>query len=948
MAVESQSGVQGGPGSINSWSAEYLDSLYEQYRADPDSVPEDAKAFFLGFDLALSKEGEAALHAGPGAGGASPFQSGVDELINAYRECGHLCAQIDPFDRARPRLKQLELSHYGLAEKDLDRRVEASLKAGATSGTLREILGHLEQTYCRTIGLEFMHIRSDAEREWFLKNYEQRRGMSKLSKEQRIRVLEQLTRAEGFEGFCHRRYASEKRFSLEGGVSLIPLMDAAIERASDLGVESMVIGMAHRGRLNVLNNILGKTYEQIFTEFEDNWEAGFADGGGDVKYHRGYSGDRQLANGRMMHLAMPSNPSHLESVNPVVLGRCRAKQRMQNDKDHSKVVPILIHGDAAIAGQGIVAECLNMSQLQGYTCGGCVHVVINNMIGFTTIPEDARSSTYCTDVAKMTDAPVFHVNGEDPEACVAVAKLAMEYRQAFKKDVFIDMYCYRKYGHNEQDEQSYTQPTLAAMIQSRESTLTLYTQKLRAEGVIDEAGATLISEGLKTLLDQAQEAAKKKPHDPTIDPGSARWGGMGNAYSHAPVETGVPLAALEEICTALGTVPEGFTVNPKLVKLLEDRRSIVKAGKVSHADAELLAFGSLLIEGIPVRLSGQDVRRGTFSHRHAVLRDFHSGEPFTPLDNVREVGEWATDHEPGTPGPDGKTRQARFCVWDSPLSEYAVLGFDYGYSQADPNMLVVWEAQFGDFCNGTQVIFDQYLASSEIKWERWSGLTILLPHGYEGAGPEHSSCRIERFLQLCSNDNMQVVNPTTGAQMFHLLRRQLKRGFRKPLIVPAPKSMLRVPTSDIADLTRGSFQELLDDPAFAGTKNDGVKRVILCSGKIYHEMNDRRTANGRKDVAIVRLEQMYPFHTDMAKAILATYPKGAEVVWVQEEPRNAGAYLFVADLFKAQFGMDLKYIGRPASATPAVGSKKAHKHEQEDIISAAVGPVAKDGGKGGH
>jgi len=945
MAVESQTGVTGSTTSINSWSAEYLDAMYEQYRVDPDSVPEDARAFFQGFDLALAKEGDAALKAGPGAGGASPFQSAVDELINTFRESGHLCAQIDPFDRARPRPKQLELSHYGLTDKDLDRRVEAVLREGGTSGTLREIIAHLEQTYCRSIGLEFMHIRSEAEREWFLKNYEQRRGMVKLTKEQRIRVLEQLTRAEGFEGFCHRRYASEKRFSLEGGVSLIPLMDAAIERASELGVETMVVGMAHRGRLSVLNNILGKTYEQIFTEFEDNWEAGFADGGGDVKYHRGYSGERRLTNGRRMHLTMPSNPSHLESVNPLVLGRCRAKQRMMNDTERSRVVPVLIHGDAAIAGQGIVAECLNMSQLQGYTCGGCVHVVINNMIGFTTIPEDARSSTYCTDVAKMTDAPVFHVNGEDPEACVAVARLAMEYRQAFKKDVFIDMYCYRKYGHNEQDEQSYTQPMLAALIQARESTLTLYTKKLQSDGVIDQAGADLISDGLKTLLDQAQEAAKKKPHDPTIDPGSARWGGMGNAYTHTPVKTGVSKETLEEICGALGRVPQGFEVNPKLAKLLDDRRNLVKTAKISHADAELLAYGSLLVEGVPVRLSGQDVRRGTFSHRHAVLRDYKTGVPYTPLDNVREMGEWATDHEPGTKGADGKTRQARFCVWDSPLSEYSVLGFDYGYSQADPNMLVLWEAQFGDFANGTQVIFDQYLASSEIKWERWSGLVVLLPHGYEGAGPEHSSCRIERFLQLCSNDNMQVVNPTTGAQMFHLLRRQVKRNFRKPLIIPSPKSMLRVPTSDINELTSGSFQELLDDPAFATEKRDGVKRVVFCSGKVYHEMNDRRVANGTKDVALVRLEQIYPFHAEMAKSILAKYPKSAEVVWVQEEPRNAGAYLFVADVFRTQLGMDLKYIGRPASATPAVGSKKAHKHEQDDLLTAAVGAAPK-GAKG--
>ncbi len=953
MSAEGTNGVGGGrsgdvgsgvgaiPPAVNAWSAEFLDGEYERFRRDPHAVAGDLRAFFQGFDLAQSRGG------GATTGGASPFQSVVDELINAYREQGHLAAKIDPFDRARPRPAVLNLPHYGLGEGDLSRRAEAQLTGGERSKTLREIVEHLEQTYCGSIGLEFMHIRSDAEREWFLTQYEQRRGMIRLSREEKREILTQLTRGEALETFCQKRYGGEKRFSLEGGISLIPLLAECIERAGELGVEEMVLGMAHRGRLNVLNNIIGKTWEQIFTEFEDNWEEGFADGGGDVKYHRGYSGTRRLRSGKEMHLAMASNPSHLESVNGVVMGRCRAKQRVRGDAgSRGRVVPLLIHGDAAIAGQGAVAECLNMSQLEGYTVGGCIHVVINNLIGFTTIPEDARSTTYCTDVAKMIDAPIFHVNGEDPDACAFVARLAVEYRQQFKKDVFVDLYCYRKYGHNEQDDQSFTQPILAGLIKDRPSTLTLYTQRLRREGEIDQATAEAITAEINQALDKAQEAAKKGPKDPTIDPGSAKWKGMRGTYSHDPVKTGVAMGTLEELCGAMGRVPEGFQVNPKLKALLDARRSLCTTGQVTHAEAELLAVGSLLIEGVPVRLSGQDCRRGTFTQRHAVLRDYSSGEAYIPLNHVREMGEWATEREPGTKGPDGKTRQAKFCVWDSPLSEVSVVGFDYGYSLADPKMLVMWEAQFGDFANGAQVMFDQYLASSEIKWSRWSGMVVLLPHGYEGAGPEHSSARMERFLQLCGNDNLQVVYPSTAAQMFHLLRRQVMRPFRKPLIVMTPKSMLRVPTSPMKDLAEGRFHEVIDDPAFEaggnGGDRKGVTRVILCSGKLYHELNDRRNALARKDVAVVRLEQLYPFHAELVRSTLEKYPKGAEKLWVQEEPRNAGAYLYAADQFRTQFQVELRYVGRPASATPAVGSKRAHKYEQEDILIEAVGALSKD------
>ncbi|MFA6046618.1 MAG: 2-oxoglutarate dehydrogenase E1 component [Phycisphaerales bacterium] len=929
------------PASVNGWNAEYLDAEYSRFRADPSSVPADMAAFLRGFDLGL----DGAAPAGGAASGSS-FDEHVVDLINAYREQGHLAAKLDPFDRERPRPATLALAPHGLADADLSRPVNGAQVGLPDGATLRDLVAHLERTYCRSIGIEFMHIRSDAERAWFLANYEKFGGMRTPSKQEQLRVLDQLTRGECYEAFAQKRYGSEKRFSLEGGISLIPMLDQMIERAGGLGVEEIVVGMAHRGRVNVLINIMGKSYEQVFTEFEDNWEAGFADGGGDVKYHRGYSGTRALSTGQTMHLAMASNPSHLEAANGVVLGRCRAKQRVRGDVERRRVVPLLMHGDAAVAGQGVVAECLNMSQLEGYTVGGTVHVVINNLIGFTTLPEDGRSSTYCTDVAKMVDAPIFHVNGEDPEACVAVARLAIEYRQQFKKDVFVDMVCYRKYGHNEGDEPSFTQPILAALIKAKTATLQTYAERLLAEKVITSDDAKAIWDRLDAALDAAQTKAKKAPNVPLIDPGSARWAGMTGEFSFEPINTGVSKETLEEVCAALGHAPEGFAVNPKLVGLLKARAELVQTGHVSHSEGELLAIGTLLLEGLPVRLSGQDARRGTFTQRHAVIRDFTSGAPYVGLNNMREMGD------PTKPPPqnqaDGRSKQARFCVYDSPLSEYAIMAFEYGYSLADPNMLVMWEAQFGDFANTAQVIPDQFLSSGEIKWSRWSGLVLLLPHGYEGAGPEHSSAKLERFLQLCADDNMQVCYPSTGAQTFHMLRRQVKRGFRKPLIVMTPKSMLRVPTSTIDELMSGSFKDIFDDPAFdtkGGLDRKGVKRVVFCSGKVYHELAERVKVLAKKDIALVRIEQLYPFNTELAKSIIAKYPKGSEMVYAQEEPRNAGAYLYVADQFRTQLGIELKYIGREPSATPAVGSKRADKLHQEAVIAAAIGPKPKEAAK---
>jgi len=943
----------GVPTSINAWNAAFIDAEYERYLADPNSVTPDMRAFFLGFELAGQRP---TLGHASADGSGLRFQSAVDELVQAYRSMGHLAARLDPFGRERNRPAALSPEFHGLTQEDIDRTVDTTMTGvSGQTATLRELIAHLDATYCGSIGVEFEHIPSSEERAWFLTKVEQAQGRIPLNAEKRRDVLQKLANAEVFEKFLGKRYQGDKRFSLEGGESLIPLLDHLIETSTELGVEEMVLGMAHRGRLNVLNNIMGKSYEQIFTEFEDNWEEGFVDGGGDVKYHRGHSGLRRFPNGKSVYLAMASNPSHLESVNPVVEGRCRAKQRIRHDHERRRVVPLLIHGDAAIAGQGIIAECLNFSQLEGYKTGGTVHIVINNLIGFTTVPEDARSTTYCTDIAKAIDAPVFHVNGEDPEACIAVAQWAIEYRQRFRKDVMIDVVCYRKYGHNEQDEQTYTNPVLANLVREKlkKNCLATYTERLLGEGVIDADHAPSVERLLNERLDAAQARAKAKAIEPVIEPGSARWAGMVHDYSHTPAKTGVAREVIAEIAATCAKFPAGFNVNPKLVKLLEQRAQILDGGLVNYADGEQLAFGSLLLEGTHVRVSGQDCRRGTFSHRHAVLRDVNTGTPYTPLNSMRQVSVGPFGEENPEIGSDGRRKQAELSVYDSPLSEMSVMGFDYGYSLSDPHMLVCWEGQFGDFVNGAQVIIDQYLTSAEIKWDRWSGLVLLLPHGYEGAGPEHSSARLERFLQACGQDNIQVVYPTNGAQIFHLLRRQVHRNFRKPLVVMTPKSLLRdmKAASPIAELMSGTFHEIIDDPMFAGPdgkkNNRGVvKRVVLCSGKLYYELSERRAETGRKDLAIIRFEQLYPMHHEMVSDILSKYPKGVEFVWAQEEPRNMGAYTFVADLLRTFHGIEPVFIGRDTAASPAVGSKHMHKDQQEAIIAAVVGPSPKaDKGK---
>ncbi|MGV6813802.1 MAG: 2-oxoglutarate dehydrogenase E1 component [Phycisphaerales bacterium] len=958
--------------SINQWNAQYLEEQYRTYTNDPLSVSPETRAFFQGFDLAHAKElklfgvaesadsgtdsvsgsaGTAPVPSGPirvtpttgrPAGKVSHFEAIVDDFIGAYRDQGHLCAQIDPFGRERARPESLSLEYHGLSDSDLDRVVDGSNMGLGAQIPLRDVITLLESVYCSTIGVEFMHVSDIEQRAWLIERYETIGGKLTLNKTQKANILEQLTRSESFERFLGRRYPGEKRFSLEGAESLIPMLDHMIETFSDNGAEEVVIGMAHRGRLNVLHNTIGKTLEQIFTEFEGNWSEGYSDGGGDVKYHRGYSGTRRLNNGRMVHLALASNPSHLEAVNGVIEGRCRAKQRLRGDTARERVTPILLHGDAAVVGQGIVQEVLNYSQLDGYTTGGTVHVVVNNQIGFTTVPEDSRSARYCTDIGKFIDAPIFHVNGEDPEAVVTVAQLAAEFRQKFKRDVFIDLVCYRRYGHNEQDETSFTQPIMAGIIKKKPSVLKVYTEKLLAEESISEADRQSIIHRLNDALEKAQSAAKIEPNDPTIDPGSERWAGLSHEFSFDPIETSVSKEQVQEVADAIGRVPDGFNLNPKLKKLLQERSQLADAEQISYADAEQLAYGTLLAEGHPVRLSGQDCRRGTFSHRHAVLLDYKTGEPYTPLNTIREVGEEGTSKPPRSIADDGRARQAHFCVHNSPLSEVGVLAFEYGYSLADPGMLVIWEAQFGDFYNGAQAIVDQFVASAEAKWERWSGLCIFLPHGHEGAGPEHSSGRIERFLELCSNDNMIVANPTVASQTFHLLRRQLKASYRKPLVVMTPKSMLRIGTSPVTDLYQGTFQEALDDPRFVddGWDRDGVKKVLYCSGKIYFELEKRRAELDRRDIAILRIEQLYPFHTGLIAEIDARYPKSESRVFVQEEPYNSGAFLHISDMFQTELGWDRpEYIGRARSSTPATGSKAQHKIEQEAVLEQAIGAI---------
>ena len=907
--------------SVNGWNGEYLDALYERWSADPESVDAQWRQFFEGFDLGVRRleAGEPPEGAGPAVEAAHTGQGRVDDLIYAYRDIGHLAAALDPLGTERPSASQLALESFGLSEAQLDRTFDPSDLPLPGPARLRDILQLLQDTYCRNVGVEYMHIQSPQQRQWLAHRMEEARNRPAFEHGQRMRILRELIEADGFESFLDRRYTGKKRFSLQGGESVIPLLNEMVELGPGAGVEEFTIGMPHRGRLNVLVNILNKSHDQIFTEFAEAWTEDFLEGGGDVKYHRGYSSDHTTADGSTVRLTLSPNPSHLEYVNPVVLGRARAKQRIRQDASRERCVPVLIHGDAAFPGQGVVAECLNMVRLDGYTVGGALHLIINNQVGFTTHPRDLFSGGYCTDIAKMTEAPIFHVNGDDPEACVFVAMLALEYRQAFKNDVVIDVWCYRKYGHNEGDEPTFTQPLMYGRIKRQKPVLDTYAERLIAEGEMTRERFDELNESLNAEMDEAQTRSAEEPVEPTVQAFGNVWAGLSGDYSDELVDTTVPRDVLVRVSESLGTPPEGFAVHRKLRRLLESRREAVACVRpLDWAMGELLAYGTLLVEGHAVRLTGQDVERGTFSHRHAVLFDQETGDGFEPLNHI----------EPG---------QARFCVHNSPLTESACVGFEYGYSLGDPDMLVVWEAQFGDFANGAQVFFDQFIASAEVKWRRFTGLTLFLPHGYEGQGPEHSSARLERFLTLCANNNMIVVNPTTPAQLFHLLRLQLKRNFRKPLIVMTPKSLLRHPeaTSPVRDLTDGSYARVIDDGDVADPGR--VNRVLLCTGKIYYDLIAHRRKAEVRDAAIVRVEQLYPFPTTDLGAVLRRYPEASAKVWVQEEPRNMGAWRFAREMLFDRLDVDPAYVGRDENASPAVASRKMHDQQQHKLMIDAVG-----------
>ena len=906
-------------------NADLLEQNYDTWRKDPGAVDDTWAAFFEGFELgnaSAPKDGANGSAAPSESSSEAPLQSRVDGLVYAYRTMGHTLAHTDPLAKQRPENPLLALSEFGFGEKDRELTVSSKFFLGGQPMKLRDLVAKLETIYSGKIGFEFMHIQNPRVRNWLRDRIENRATWS-ADRETQVRMLRHLIKVEQFEEFLHTRFQGVKRFSVEGGEALISALDGILESCPAHKVEEICMGMAHRGRLAVIVEFLKKPYSLFLKEFNPNYIPESVFGDGDVKYHLGYSNTRRVKpSGTEIEVRLSANPSHLEIVNPVVMGMARARQRIRKDgEERGRVVPILLHGDAAFAGQGVVAEVLNMSQLQGYRVGGTIHVVINNQIGFTTLPADARSTQYCTDVAKMIEAPILHVNGDDPLAVRYCAELALEFRQIFKRDVVIDMVCYRRHGHNEVDEPAYTQPALYQKIADHPSVATLFRQQLVDAGMLSAEDAAGIEKEALARLESA--LAESKTLQATKYTGSTAQPQPN--YTHDPVETGVPKEKLAQIVKALTTVPAGFAVNPKLKRFFLDKRvqAFAKGEGFDWSFGEALAWGSLLAEGVPIRLSGQDCRRGTFTQRHAYLYDEKTRERWCPLKTLADEG--------GT----------RICIYNSLLSEQGVLGFDYGYSTNFPEMLCQWEAQFGDFVNGAQVVIDQFIASAESKWQRPSGIVLLLPHGYEGQGPEHSSARLERFLQLSAEKNMVVCNLTTPAQYFHVLRRQMKRPFKKPLVLMTPKSMLRLEAaaSKLEDFTSGRFQEIIPDSTIA--KPQSVKRVILSSGKIYYDLLNFRTAEKIGDTAFVRVEQLYPLHKEALKAELARYSGAVKFVWCQEEPQNMGGWNFIMprlrDILDIAGHADkrLHYAGRKGSASTAVGSKGVSDLEQKKLIEAA-------------
>ena len=869
----------------------------------------------------------------PGGGGRTAEiakEAGVLQLINAYRVRGHLIADLDPLGGEPSYHAELDPATYGLTIWDLDREFLTGSLSDAIGehgpkpiATLREILETLRQTYCGKIGCEYMNIQHPEQKRWLQHRMEPQTNSWPLDRETRLRILQGLLKAEEFEHFLHARFVGQKRFALEGAETAIPILDELLERAAGRAVHEVVIGMAHRGRLTVLTTVVGKPVAEVFAQFEGELDPASTQGSGDVKYHLGARGVYRSTSGNEVLVSVSPNPSHLEAVDPVVEGIVRPKQDRLGDAERARVIPLLIHGDAAFAGQGVVAETLNLSQLDGYCTGGTIHLIINNQIGFTTLPDEARSTPYSTDVARGVQAPIFHVNGDDPEAAIRVAQIAFDYRQQFKKDVVIDMFCYRRHGHNEGDDPSYTQPILYRKIKSHPSAGTLYGERLVREGVLTAEEVAAMRKGFAQNLAAAYDAAEKSNESFEAQELAAV---PSDAIASFCPRTSVNKATIDRVIRALTHFPDHFHLHPKLRGFIERRREVIeKGGPIDWAFGEALAFGTLALEGTPVRLSGQDSGRGTFSQRHLVFWDSETAQKYTPLQHV---------------SPD----QGRFDVYDSSLSEYAVLGFEFGYSVADPLTLVLWEAQFGDFANGAQILIDQFISSAESKWGQPSGLVLLLPHGFEGQGPEHSSARIERFLVLCAGNNIQVANCTTPAQYFHLLRRQMyggadRRGTRKPLVIFTPKSLLRHPkaVSTVGELTSGGFREVLaESPA---EESGEITRLVFCSGKIYYDLLAAREAHKANHVALARIEQLYPFAEHDVNDVLLRYPLTAEVVWAQEEPRNMGAWRFVQEQVQpllAASGRELRYVGRPESASPATGSGKRHQEEQSAITGEAM------------
>ncbi len=893
-------------------SVSQVDALYQQYLQDPSSIEESWRTFFSGFEFARTNyDLDSGEQAGMDVPEAFRKEFNVINLINGYRTRGHLFTDTNPVRERRKYSPTLELKNFALDESDLGTVFKAGSIIGIGPAKLSAIIEHLEQTYCASIGAEYKYIRNPEVVNWLEQRMEGSKNRASFSIEKKRRILSKLNEAVAFENFLHTKFVGQKRFSLEGCETLIPALDAVIESGAGLGIKEFVIGMAHRGRLNVLANIMGKTYEEIFEEFEGLEYSGI-EYAGDVKYHLGFSSDVKTLSGKKIHLSVAPNPSHLEAVDPVVQGMVRSKIDNTKDGTEDMIAPILIHGDAAIAAQGLVYEVIQMSLLKGYRTGGTIHLVTNNQIGFTTNYIDGRSSTYCTDVAKVTLSPVFHVNADDVEALVFTIELAMEFRQKFHRDVFIDILGYRKYGHNEGDEPRFTQPLLYKAIAQHPNPREVYNEKLMAQGQVEADLAREMEKSFKALLQKSLDTAKQAKKIPYTDRLEGSWKGLRRAsdkdFAKSP-DTGVDLKTLREIGNKISTLPSDKNFFSKSKRLFDERLKSVKEGKADWAMAELLAYGTLLKEGFPVRFSGQDVERGTFSHRHAVVRVEDSEEQYTPLNHIDNM-------------------QATFQIYNSLLSEYAVLGFEYGYAMTSPNSLLIWEAQFGDFMNGAQIIIDQYMSSAEDKWNRMNGLVMLLPHGYEGQGAEHSSARIERFLNLCGQLNMQVVNCTTPANFFHALRRQMHRPFRKPLIVMTPKSLLRHPrcVSGFEDLAKGSFLEVIDDAGVTAVK---VNKVVVCSGKVYYELLEQKEKDQVTDVALVRLEQLYPYPAGQLSELKSKYKNASEWIWLQEEPENMGAWSYILRKSK---DIAFKLISRVESASTATGSHKAHDREQRELI----------------